>query len=97
MTKNDLDQIRQVIREELTSLFRELYGREGGVRYHPRETRETSEWIQAEVSRLAFINDSLSANLANFKSASSLMKGCKYDKSKVDDIKDDTTNIRKKV
>ena len=88
MNNEDLQEIRQIIREEIGSFLREVY-RPDERFSHPRTRRNLDD----ELSRLAMLND----QFYSFMKAGDLMKGCKYEKNKVDTIASDVANIDSKT
>lgn len=87
MTEDDFDKIREIIRTELHAFMSEFFER--------RSRREEYErWpypFDREIEHLHHLNMRFAAAL----DAGPLMKGCKYEKSKIDGIASDVKKMRK--
>ena len=89
MNKEDQEQIRKIIREEILGFMRKFYE----MRFESRNLRLPESYGE-ELNRFAFLNEQFSMMI---KDAGSLMKGCKYDKKVVDDIAKDVKSIDSKT
>lgn len=88
MSEDDLFEIRNIIREEIRTFLREIYQRDESFS-PPRIQKKFDE----ELSRFAYLNDQLHSSMK----AGTLMKGCKYETKKMDQILVDVKNIDSKI
>ena len=88
MTEDDFDRIREIVRTELHAFMSEFFQRS---RRRPEEYERLPFIFDREVEHLHDLNMRFAAAL----DAGDLMKGCKYEKSKVDGIASDVKKIKK--